>query len=314
MNPKNQVHNIVILNYMDYLYDYMKKNNINNFIFLGDLININNRLEYDTFVPVFKKFYSWENINKYFILGNHDIRNNKNDSLLEILEPLGRVIKKPETININGTNYDFCPYTENVEDLPNNSEILFGHFDIKDFYFNKIKRSENEYFTKESFHNYSQVYSGHFHRFQTDEKIVYVGAPNQLGFSEEGEKKYFCLVNENNYELIEILNTFDYITIDLINFKDYNKEIFKNKFVRVNISSKIENFVKLKSLLYNYGAVDVFPNFIKDENIKDENGHTVDLQKGVLTSMTKYLTEIKIKEIDNKKLLTIFKELLKEIA
>ncbi|MDR0675547.1 MAG: hypothetical protein LBF97_00705 [Elusimicrobiota bacterium] len=314
LNDKQPIHNTIILNYMNYLQDYMKENDIKNFVFGGDLIHNSNKINYHTFVPVFKKFLEWKDIGikSIFIIGNHD-QLAKDNSLLELLEPLGKVIIKPETISIDGIDYDFCPYTENVEDLPNNSEVLFSHLDVKDFYFNKVKQSDNEYFTQESFHNYSLLISGHFHRQQTGGKVVYVGSPNQLNFNEEGEKKYFCVINDNEYNLVEIPNTVDYITIDLNNFKSYDRDIFRNKFVKVNISSKIENFVKLKNILYEYGAVDVVPNFIKEENIKDEEGHNIDLQKGVLSSMTKYLSEIKIKEIDNKKLLNVFKELLKEI-
>lgn len=315
LNDKNVIHNTIIINYMNFLQNYMKEKNIKNFVFLGDLIHTSNKLNYNTFTPVFKKFMEWKDIGikSYFIIGNHD-QLSKDTSLIELLEPLGKVIMKPETIEIDGFEYDFCPYTEDVNDLPNTSSVLFSHLDLKDFYYNKSAVSKKEIFTTETFHNYNQVLLGHFHLFQQKGKINYVGAPVQMSYAEEGDDKYFAIIDENIVEFYQYEDAPTYMTIDINDFKDYDKEKFKNKFVKVRIDSKIENFVKLKNVLYEYGAIDVAPEFYKNENLKDESGHSVDLQKGVLTSMTKYLGEVKVKEIDNKKLLNIFKELLKEIA
>jgi DNA repair exonuclease SbcCD nuclease subunit len=312
LDNKNLVHNLAILNFMDYLEKYMEENGIKDFVFLGDLLNTNNNIKHQTLIPAFNKFHKWKKRgwNLYFIVGNHDIiMTSSNESLIELLSPLGKVIQKPETLEIDRFQYDLIPYTENKNDLLNNSMACFGHFDITDFYYNNYKVSENKYFTKEDFYKYSLVVSGHFHRKQTCDNICYIGDPVQLSFAEIDQTKYFALIDKDSVREVEYDEGPSFLSINIEDFKNYD---YNNKIVKVNIKSKIDNFVKLKKILYEAGAIEVVPNFIKTE--VEETSKSIDINKGVIFSCEKFLNQIDDEKLNKKILLETFREILKEIA
>ena len=90
-------------------------------------------------------------------------------------------------------------------------------------------------------------------------------------------------------------------------------ESIANKIVDVEISSKIENFVKLRDILLEKGAIEVNPVFLKEEVVEDNAEHKVDANEGVIKSAAKYINEIKDDKINNNKLLECFKNILKEL-
>ena len=85
-----------------------------------------------------------------------------------------------------------------------------------------------------------------------------------------------------------------------------------NKIVDVELDSKVENFVKLRDILTEKGALEVNAIFIKN-NLEDTGEHKINTNEGVVMSATKYLQETKVGGIDNKKLLECFKNVLTRI-
>ena len=158
------------------------------------------------------------------------------------------------------------------------------------------------------FDQYELVVSGHLHHEQHKGNFEFVGSPYPTNRGEGGKKNYFLVIKDTACELIEYNEGPDYLTI---NAEEFNENIdYTNKIVTVQINKKVENFVKLRDILFEKGALEVNPEFKKEE-IVDTNEHKIDTNESVVKSAAKYLNDIKAPEIDNVKLLKCFKEVLK---
>jgi DNA repair exonuclease SbcCD nuclease subunit len=306
---KDPLRIISVLNFLDYIGDYAKKNNIKHIVNLGDLFD-RPESNSNAFVPVFRKLLELSKIASiYSIIGNHELKDKfGNDTLVETFSSFGTFIQNNSTINIDGVDCDFLSYTENPQDIPNKGRILFGHLEVDGFFFNPKKQVEGSMFSPELFDNYELVVSGHLHHEQHKNNFEFIGSPYPTNRGEGNKKNYFAVIRDTACELVEYNDGPDYITILAENF---NENInYTNKIVTVQLTKKVENFVKLRDILFEKGALEVLPEFIKEE-IVDTNEHKIDTNEGVIKSAARYLQEVKAPEIDNNFLLKCFKEVLK---
>ena len=300
---------VSVLNFLDYIHKYCLEHNIKHLVNLGDL-NDRPELKSDAFVPVFRKLCEIsKDVNIYSIIGNHELKDKAgNDTLIETFSSFGTFIQNSSTIEIDGINYDFMSYTDNPQDIPKKGRVLFGHLEVEGFYYNPKRKIEGSVFTTDMFDSYELVVSGHLHHEQHRDNFEFVGSPYPTNRGEGGKKNYFAVIDGTSCQLVEYNDGPDYLTI---NAELFNKDIdYTNKIVTVQISKKVENFVKLRDILFEKGALEVNPEFIKEEII-DTSDHKVDTNEGVVKSAAKYLQEVKAPEIDNDKLLKCFKEVLK---
>ena len=303
---------LTVLNFLDYIHKYCLKNRIKNIVNLGDLSD-RPELKSDAFVPVFRKLLEIsKDCHIYSILGNHEIKDkNGNDTLIETFSSFGTFIQNSATIEIDGTEYDFLSYTDLPDNIPNKSRVLFGHLEVEGFYYNPKRKVEEAYFKPEHFDQYSLVVSGHLHHEQHDGIFEFVGSPYPTRKDEGGKKNYFAVIDGDSCRLEEYNDGPDFITI---NAEEFNSGIdYNNKIVTVQITKKIENFVKLRDILLEKGALEILPQFIKEEDT-DMAEHKIDSNEGVVKSAAKFLKEVKAQDIDNKKLLQCFKEVLKRCS
>ena len=298
-----------VLNFLDYVIKYCKDNDIKNVVNLGDLFD-RPESNSNAFVPVFRKLMELSKVaNIYSIIGNHELKDKDgNDTLVETFSSFGTFIQNTGTVNIDGIDCDFMSYTDNPQNIPRKGRILFGHLEVEGFWFNPKKKVDSSIFTFEMFDQYELVVSGHLHHEQHKGNLEFVGSPYPTNRGEGGKKNYFLIIKDTACELIEYNEGPDYLTI---NAEEFNENIdYTNKIVTVQINKKVENFVKLRDILFEKGALEVNPEFIKEE-IVDTNEHKVDTNEGVVKSAAKYLQEVKAPGIDNAKLLNCFKEVLK---
>lgn len=313
---KNLVRETECLNFLNYIEEYASKNGIKNIMCLGDVFDRGNNLRTESFLSIFNKFYEMKGrgLNLYFINGNHDqiSLNDEHNSIVEAFKSLGTYIQKSATVNIDGYDYDCLSYTETVSDLPNKSRVLFTHLGVKGFMFSGSMMDDKSNFEQQSFDQYSLVVSGHLHVKQEKGNLLFVGSPYQTRADEKGKTSYFAVIDQDQYKLVEYNEAPEYMTVSSDDIEKYGFEKFdfKNKILTVRLTKKVENFVKLRDLMYKHGAVEVFPEFVKEET-SDQAEHTVDIGEGVVKSAVRYLGETKADGIDNAKLLGCFKEILK---
>lgn len=302
------------LNFLDYLGKYCENNVIEYIVIGGDLFDTSNNIRNQMFIPFFNKLFELGQKYKLIIFpGNHDSMNNDNDCLAESFKSFSHFIKKSETIEIDGIQYDFLAYTQVPNDIPNVGDVLFTHLEVEGFYFNPLKKCEDKTFTKEKFANYDLVVSGHLHKKQEDGNIVFTGSPYSTRKDEAGDH-YFAVIDGKDYELIEYNEAPDYMTVYLEEALTNPDIDYNNKIVEVVINSKIENFVKLRDIMISKGAVEVNARFEKTETVDNSIRSKIDANEGVAVSMVKYLKETKKSGINNEKLLKCFKKVLSIIS
>lgn len=311
---KTEIRKLTVINFLDYIINYCKNHpEIKSAINLGDSFHTPTNKNAQ-FIPVFNKLKELsEIVHLYTIVGNHDTSEKNNDNtLVETFGAFGTFIKNSGTYEVEGLgSADFLSYTQDATDIPNKSNILFGHLEVDGFWFNPRVKIENTNFSKDAFAKYNKVISGHLHHYQADDKFVFVGSPYPTNRGEAGKKNYFAIIDDvYNIKLEEYNNAPDYITIRV---EDFNNNIdYTNKIVTVQISKKIENFVKLRDLLLSKGAIDIIPEFIREEIVEDEAEHKINTDEGIVMSATKYIQEIKDDGIDNNILLECFSKILQE--
>lgn len=314
----------IAIEYLNYLQNFCKEENISTIIVLGDIFEKSSNIKNEAFVPLFLKLHEMvrSGIRFYFLLGNHDIYTDKNDSIVETFVPFGTVIKSITEIIIDNSSFTLLPYTRAEENLPKSGEYLITHIPIADFAFdNAYHSNEKHAFKRELFEDFKLVFTGHFHKFQNWKNITYVGSPFQQNFKEAGQEKGFVVLDSNtaNWEFHKYTGAPEFIRIDLDEFKNVD---VKNKFVGINVDTKIENLVKLKYIMYERGAINVVPFFNKDESeeqIRDSlkkvkiGKEGVSIESSMEELTREFLTQVNKDGIDNTLLLKIFDNVVKEI-
>lgn len=319
LHNKSGLNSQLILDYLDYLQEYYIKHNIDYIIVMGDIFNKNSNIKTDIFVPFFLKFWEMKQsgINFIFIVGNHDIYNKDYDTLIDTFTPLGKVIKEYEEIEIGEKVCGFLPYVMKEDQLPENSNAqwLFTHLSIANFSFdNAYHATEKHAFREEIFEDYNLVFTGHFHRHQYRKNIIYVGSPIQLYRGEINQEKGFIVFDTDteNWEFVEYEDAPKYIEIyskDIEQLRNFN---IKGNFIVVYIDEKIQDFAKLRYILYEIGAVDVIPIFLKEENnaiteAQIQESHDIE-------QITREFIQQTDEDLNIDILLEIFDEIVKEVG
>jgi len=326
LHIKNGIFVDIALDYLEHLREYIEENNIDYLFILGDVFEKSTRIHNEAFVPIFKSLHKLSGvIPLYFILGNHDIYStNRQDSIIETFRPFGTVIsggkygRNFESIDTTEwLGIDFIPYTKDVNVLgleKSKNKILMTHLAIADFKFdNNYHVKETIAFKPELFSEYKYVFTGHFHNHQSKHNIVYIGSPYQISFGEEGQKKGFVVFDslKEDWEFVEYNSAPEHITISVEDVKKLDEIDFKNKFVKLKIKRKVDEFIKLKYILYERGAISIVLDF-QVEDIEIDSTSKVDMSSSLEHIIREYIKGIADKNIDNKKLLNIFEEVVKE--
>lgn len=311
---KDPIRIVTVLNYLDYIINYCKEHKeIKSVINLGDTFD-HPQQKSNVLLPIFRKMRELSDVvngNLFTILGNHDlIQKDGSDTLAETFSSFGKFIQNSETLEVPGLGIaDFMSFTDNITAIPNKSRILFGHLEIEGFYFNPNKKIDGTMFTTSLFDNYNLVVSGHLHHEQHKNNFEFVGTAYPTNRGEGNKNNYFAVISDTyQVELVEYNDGPDYLTIKA---EEFNENInYTNKIIDVEISRKVENFVKLRDILMDRGAIQINPIFIKEE-VNDFSNRQININEGVVKSACKYLQETEADGIDNNILLQCFKEILK---
>jgi len=314
---KKGIYTSLAIDFLDYAYLYYKENKINLFIVAGDIFDKSSNIKNESFIPVYKKLWEMKNngVKFIFILGNHDIINVDNNSIIETFEPIGKVVKEEEEITFNDIKITLLPYTKDENKIPKSGDVLVTHLPIADFSFdNSYHVTEKHAFKRSLFEEFNLVLTNHFHRHQHRKNIVYVGSPYQMNRGERGHDKGFVIFDTEteNWEFIKYEGAPTYLQINTEDIKSLNNFEFKNSFVVVKMDRKIKDFAKLKYILYDMGAVDVIPLFESVQEDGNEIQKEVEVNENIGEMIKVYITKCELENIDNNKLLKLFDRVLKE--
>ncbi len=131
----------------------------------------------------------------YFIIGNHDLFNRNNRDVHSVipyqeLENFN-IIDQPTVVEEIGDGMLFCPYMfaqeypslQAYKDVP----IWAGHFEFKGFVITGHGLVMNSGPDCTDYKGPKHIFSGHFHKRQANEQVIYIGNCFPMDFSDAGD-------------------------------------------------------------------------------------------------------------------------------
>lgn len=290
-------------------FPYLKEKNINFIFQLGDLIdnrrNINvlsGKVVTDYFTLLQQYLFQY-----YQIVGNHDFyyMNSKDVTSLDIfsqnLNMNCEIIKKPFNVL---TSCGLVSWGEEKENYLK-TKYLFGHFETVGFEMMKGVecRKGNQI---EDFNGYEKVFSGHFHRKDERENIIYVGSLFDLDFGEyDVDHGFYIFDNETGeYEFVKNENRIHYKVIYKEEYINENKvfDIKDGELIDVNkLKNKIVKLVVKEDVSVGDKKVK-YLNFLKElesQNLEELKIVELDIEKPKIEMLSEIDDDVEIFKIIN---------------
>lgn len=248
----------LIIQSLDYMKDYCIENDISTILFAGDAFHIRSRVSTVVFNAVYDKFkdIAIEGIDILAIPGNHDDTDNSDlpkHSLHAFKDIDGVTIVDTLTTEYlsDGTPVVCVRYSKNasmikdfIERVDNTGEktpILLGHLGVNGGFVGKGNYPMADAFEVEDLRPdaFRYVLLGHYHRRQNlgeHSHVMYVGAPIQHSFSDEGEDKGFVVVDTSSHhvEFVPIPNP-KFVTYDdkMVQIVDFHEHVENGDYIRI---------------------------------------------------------------------------------
>jgi len=321
--------------YEEVFFPYLKENNINTLIHLGDVVDRRKFINHNT-AHNFKLNF-WDKIEQlkidtHILLGNHDTYY-KNTNTVNALQNLNlpkntKIYTSHDTVSFEGLEILLLPWicddlTETTLYAIENStaQIVMGHLEIKGFEMHKGHLNEQG-LDKSLFKRFEKVISGHFHKKSDDGHIYYLGAPYEITWSDYKCPKGFHIFDTKTRELTRIPNPLRIHKKLIYNDKveDYNKKNlkdFENTFVKLFISNKTDSDMFDKFVEKFHNEINVHElNIIEDlssditSSVKD---NILEQGEDTLTFLGNYIDQIET-TLDKNKLKKFAKELYAEAS
>lgn len=202
LKSNSQTHNEDCVDFIKWMVALGKEHNCETCFFLGDWNN--NRAS----INILTLNYSIQTIELlsksfekvYFIPGNHDqfFRDKRDIQSVEWAKFI------PNICIINDffkeDNVSIIPWLvkDDHKRISNiRAKYCFGHFELPHFYMNQsILMPDHNEIQREHFHKIGMVYSGHFHRRQSQHNITYIGNCFPHNFGDAGDDARGCMILE----------------------------------------------------------------------------------------------------------------------
>ena len=290
-----QWHEIAI-DWANWLSKELKKQNIKDIIFCGDWYHNRSEISVSTLQVSADILKILEDFNIIALIGNHDIyyKHRTDVNSLSIFKNSKNisVIDKVTVINAFDKTLTLCPWGTTTNQIEQ-SDVIFGHFEIETFKMNSYKDCEEGLSVKELLSKSPLIISGHFH-FRHEKKygagtILYVGNPFQMDFGDcDNVKGYHILdLDTQEYEFYENIISPHYKKVslsDLVEATTITPEIrsqFTNNIIKFKIDRNISqedlailtsklNLLRPESLQIEYDLS--YNKISNDTNDKDLSG------------------------------------------
>lgn len=252
--------------------------------------------------------------NTIFISGNHE-KLSADHSILDLFNPIIKVVSTPSFIDILGARLFFLPYIRESEDFYSaiqefkkfdviGKKYLFAHF--WDFSVMEVDTEAID-LTKADLSMFDRVFTGHFHVPSSDinSKVIYVGTLLNKKFNETGPKGCWLLDTDlNTVEFIinphspEFFNTTDQNILNNSEFLD------KNAYYKVACDP--ENVLEISKLLSHTKGFELTSKQLHDSSTEKisllaaEKKNTTSFKEYVLLNCKPFIPE-GVSEADFKK-------------
>lgn len=204
-----------LLKTWEQIIQYCIDNNIKTIVQTGDWFDVRRGVTQTTMnfsreklIPMVRN----NGINLIVLVGNHDSQFKNTLFPNSVREVLGlydcvTVVDTPQTINLDGHDFDMIPWlceSNNDEILSfirkSKSEYCVGHWELSGYYFYKNMKSSG--YEPDFLKKYKQVYSGHFHTVSDGGNVHYIGTPLTLTANDEDETRGFYEFNNGYLKFI----------------------------------------------------------------------------------------------------------------
>lgn len=217
------------------------------------------------------KCIDWNNIKKYFIVGNHEMGNHDlTFNSLNALSKVGMIIDKPTLIEDNFANIILLPYVLESDrqklstyidkayfnskktEFKNNPAIILSHNDIAGINYAGFKSKAG--FSIDEIEEESDIFlNGHLHnRSNISNRIKLLGNVTGLNFSEDAKNYNHCayILDTETLSLQEFENpyAFNFYKIDITKEQDIENlsNLKSNSIVAVKCAQRLLDVVKSK--------------------------------------------------------------------
>ena len=307
--------------FVDWACDLARERGINTCLFLGDWNHSRATINVATLN------HSTRNLEKlnaafdavHFIPGNHDeyYRDKREYNSMPF-------IKRFDNIHFYNdiTTVDDCTFVpwlvgEEYKKMHKlSSQYVFGHFELPHFYMNAmVQMPDSGEVQSEHFGNCGTVYSGHFHKRQEKNNIVYIGNAFGHNYSDAWDDARGVTVLEwgKPHEYVEWPEAPRYRTIRISQLLDGPEQYLKAKtYARItldiDISYEEANFIKETFVeQYQLRELSLVPN--KNVNALDQEAVGEINFESVDTIVTSQLSQVESESYDNGLLMEIYRNL-----
>ena len=268
----SKIHNQDCLDYCNWFCSQVRKNpDISHVGFLGDWFESRSSINIETLEMSYQGLKMVNDLNKpvFFIVGNHDLhkRHTRDIHSVNIFNevPNVQVIDRPTVID----NILFSPYLFEDEYKKlirfNDLWAWFGHFEFRNFVitgYNVLMQHGPDH---SLFTGPKKIFSGHFHKRQIKDNIVYIGNTFPMDFGDTSD-------NERGMAIYDVLE-------DKVHFENWDE---CPKYYKTTLSKVVEDDwnplpkMKVKCL------VDIDINYTDAQEIKTVMLETYNLREFIL--------------------------------
>ena len=304
--------------YDEVFFPYLKENNIDTIIDLGDTFDRRKYISFTSLRSATEMFFKplkENNITTHMIVGNHDTvykNTNELNSVNLLLQAYDNIIEyeSPTDIQIDGCDILILPWIcndnyDHTMDMVNKTkaQIVFSHLELKGFEFMR-GHFMHEGMDHKIFDKFDLVCSGHYHHKSTEGNINYLGTPYELTWQDYQDEKGFHVFDTETRELTRVvspLNMFYKLWYDDTNmtFEDISKIDFtqyKDCFVKVIITNKTNPYL-FDSYIERLDKNDLANLQIVEDHLNldlTEDEHIVDEAEDTVTILDKYVDGLEI--------------------
>lgn len=328
----SQLHNEDCLRYLDWFCQKVKDEKCDYVAFLGDWNENRSALNVATLNYSYKGAKKLNDLGLpvYFVVGNHDLYHRHSREVHSVV-PFNEfsnfiLIENPTLVEEIDGKVLFVPYLfhEEYEKLAEHLKVPFwaGHFEFKGFevtgYGMKMPTGPDP----KDYHGPDHIVSGHFHKRQADENVIYIGNCFPMDFGDAGDTSRGMMTYEHTKKEM-LFHDWDecpkYVKVTLSSLLDQDSSVVMYKDARVKCIVDIPvTFEESTYIRQKFTEDYSLREFVMEESMHlkealTETKSEVDWEEHKLSSVddlvVQMLRDIESEHINNQKLVEIYRDL-----
>jgi len=316
----SRTHNTDCEQFVDWFCDTAQANGCETAIFLGDWHHNRSTTDVSTMNYTVSNLErlndSFEKV--FFILGNHDLfyKDKREINSIEFMRLFPNIIAIKDPLTMEDVTILPWLVGDEWRDIPKiKSKYIFGHFELPSFYMNAmVQMPDHGQLQRSHFQHQDYVFSGHFHKRQQSNNIVYIGNAFPHNYADAGDDDRGMMILEwgGKPEYITWPDQPIYRTYKLSQIIDTPEKLLRPKMhCRVTIDLPITfeeaNFIKEKFMPeYELRELMLIPEKVE----VDSNATPIDINfESVDTIVMNQINSIDSDSFDKSLLLEIYNDL-----